>query len=123
VKGWTRSLFWEGFPFLMLFGVSGLLAVINWDYERKLFMPDPSADNWRSVHLGQIMLAIALAQALVGSAILLLVRLLNPNVLSKTWLLVPLTLVFIFLVLPGLFVVVFGPAAITMIQQKHVVPR
>jgi len=117
VNTWKRSLFWEGLPFLMLLGVFGALAAINWDYERKLLVPDPSADNWSSVHLGQIMLAIALAQALVGSVILLIVRLLNPNVLSKTWLLVPLTLVFIFLVLPGLFVVIFGPAAITMVKQ------
>ena len=123
MKGWKRSLFWEGIPLLMFFGVFGFIAAINWGYESKLITPDPSVSDWKEAHLGQVMLAIAAGQVALASLILLAVRLIWPSVTSGAWLLVPLTLVAILLVFPSLFIVVLGPASITMVQQMRVAPR
>jgi hypothetical protein len=123
MKGWKRSLFWEGIPLLMFLGMFGLLSAVNWDYESKLLTPDQTAGDWSSVHLGQILLAIAAGQVVLASIILLIVRLIWPGVTSGTWLLVPLALVAMFLIFPSLFIVVLGPAAITMIQQERAAPR
>jgi predicted anti-sigma-YlaC factor YlaD len=123
MKAWQRSLLWEGLPFLMLFGVFGLIAAVNWDYESKLVTPDPGASEWSGVYLGPILLAIAVAEAVAASVILLVVRLLWPAVTSSQLLVIPLTLVAILLIFPALFTVVLGPAAITMVEQMRVVPR
>jgi hypothetical protein len=107
----------------MFLGVFGLIGAVNWGYESKLLTPDPSGPGWNEVHLGQILLAIAAAQAGIGSAILLAIRLLVPNVTSAPWMLIPLTLVAIFLIFPSLFLVVLGPAAVTMVEQTRAAPR
>ena len=123
MKGWQRSLFWEAIPILILFGVFGFLAVINWGYESKLLTIDASAPAWPESHIGPILLAVAAGQIVLASFILLAVRLIWPGITSGPWLLIPLTLVAIFLIFPSLFIVVLGPASITMIQQERVAPR
>jgi hypothetical protein len=126
MKGWTRSLFWEGLPFLMFVGVFGFIAVINWTYESKLFTSSSvvsDASNWNEGHLGQIMLTIAVGQIVLASGILFVVRLCTPSVTSSRWMLLPLTLVAVLLVFPSLFIVVLGPSAITMVEQERESPR
>ena len=130
MKGWKTYLLWEGLPFLMLFFVFGLISAINWDYEGKLITPrimDDSASNWTDVHLGLILLAFATVLAFVASFLLFIVRIVTRVArlnLSKGWFMfASLILISILFIFPGLFIVILGPAAITMIEQTRVAPR
>jgi hypothetical protein len=122
MNGWKRSVFWEGLPLLIFLGAFGFLAIINWDYESKLLTPDNSASGSGEVYLGPILLATAAGMTVLASVILLVVRLLVPRVISSTWKLLPLLLVTFFLIFPSLFIVLLGPADITMIEQMRKVP-
>jgi hypothetical protein len=99
-------------------GVFGFLAALNWGYESKLVSLDNNASDWREVHQGPILLAMTLGMALVASFLLFLVRLCWPKSHPK-WFLVPLTFITIFLIFPGLFIVILGPAGITMTEQTR----
>jgi hypothetical protein len=123
MKGWKRSLVWEGLPLIMLVGVFGFIAAINWDYEAKLLTADPTGSKWTEIYLGPILLGIAVVLTLLASAILLTVRLVAPQVTSSAWLLAPLTIVAILFIFPSLFIVILGPASITMIEQMRASPR
>jgi hypothetical protein len=127
LKGWKSYLLWEGLPFLMTLTVFGLISAVNWGYESKLVTPDHSAADWSHVHLGLILLAIAMGQALAASFLLFIVRvvirLALPNPSSGWFMFVPLTLISIFLIFPSLFIIILGPAGITMIEQTNEAPR
>jgi len=127
MKGWKSYLLWEGIPFLILFFVFGFISAINWDYESKLITPDTSSNDWTSVHMGLILLAFAMGLALVASFFLFVVRIvaratgLNS---SKRWFMfASLVLIAILFIFPGLFLIVLGPAAITMMEQMRIVPK
>jgi hypothetical protein len=94
------------------------MAAVNWGYESKLISLDTDASDWNSVHLGPILLAMAVGMALIAGFLLFLVRLYWPKS-RLTWFLVPLTFITILLVFPGLFIVILGPASITMIEQTR----
>ncbi len=122
MKGWKSYLLWEGLPFLLPLFVFGLISATNWDYESKLVIPDKSASDWTDVHLGQILLAGAMGQALIASIILFIVRITRPKSSSGWYMLVSLILVAIFLIFPSLFIITLGPAGITMMEQTRVTP-
>jgi hypothetical protein len=123
MKGWIGYLLWEGIPFLLLLSVFGFISVINWDYESKLISPDNGASDWAGVHLGLILLAMATGFALAASLILFLVRVFQPKPNSGWFMIISLGLVTLFLIFPSLFIVMFGPAAITMMEQERVMPK
>ena len=107
----------------MLFSMLGFLSVVNWDYESKLFTPDNNALDPTGVHLGLILFAGAIGEALFASVLLFVVRVIirftHPT-LSTGWsMFVPLVLISIFFIFPSLFVVILGPAAITMMEQTR----
>jgi hypothetical protein len=118
MKAWRRALLWASYPFLLLLFVFGFIAAINWDYESKLISLDNNASDWSSAHQGPLLLASAMGLVLTASLLLFLVRLFWPK-LHPNWFLVPLTLITIFLIFPGLFIVILGPAGITMIEQTR----
>jgi hypothetical protein len=118
MKPWQSALLWASYPFLLLLFVFGFIAAVNWGYESKLVSLDTDASDWNSVHLGPILLTLAGGMALVASFLLFLVRLCWSKS-RLTWFLVPLTFITILLVFPGLFIVILGPASITMIEQTR----
>jgi hypothetical protein len=119
MKGWKQSLLWEGLPLSQLVFVFTVISIINWEYQRKFFEPVEGAPDWMSVHFGWVLLALALGMAGLASVILLVIRVLSPGIISSSMMLIPLTLVQILLVFPSLFLVVLGPAYITMSEQIH----
>jgi hypothetical protein len=123
MKGWKSYLLWEGLPFLMLLSIFGSISAVNWDYERKFITPDNGAPDWTGVHLGMLMLAIAMGQALYASSLLFVVRITQPRSNSGWYMLVSLTVVSIFLIFPSLFIIILGPAGITMTEQMREVSR
>ncbi len=123
MKGWKSYLLWEGIPFLLLLFIFGFISAANWDYESKLITLDGSGADWSSVHLGPIMLAIALGLALLASFILFIVRLTRPKSYGGWYMFISLTLVAIFLIFPSLVIVLLGPASITMAEQMRAAPR
>ena len=123
MKGWKSYLLWEGLPFLMTFSVFGFISAISWGYESKLVTPDPGAPGWTSVYKGPIMLAIATGQVVTASFILFIVRITHPRSGSGWYMFISLTIVAIFLIFPSLFIVILGPAGITMIEQMRDAPR
>ena len=127
MKGWKSYLLWEGIPFLLLLFVFGSISAVNWDYESKLITPDNGASDWTSVHLGPILLAYAMGLALVASILLFVVRIIairiaSPN-LSLAFTYVSLIAIAILFIFPGLFIIILGPAAITMQEQMRIMPR
>lgn len=127
MKGWKSYLLWEGLPFLILLSMFGFISAVNWDYESKLFTPDNSAPDPTSVHLGLILLAFAMGEALVASVLLFVVRIIirftYPTLSSGWFMFVPLVLISIFFIFPSLFIIILGPAAITMTEQTRTVPK
>jgi hypothetical protein len=125
MKGWQSYLLWEGLPFLLLLFVFGFISAFNWDYERKLIVADPSAADRVDIHMGQILLAIALGQAFMASGLLFLVRMTRPKsqIGGYRYMFVSLVIVTVFLVFPAMFVVILGPAAITMMEQMRPSPK
>ena len=119
MKGWMSYLLWEGLPFLLPLFAIGFIGAINWDYERKLILPDDDAATWTDVHLSLILLSIAAVQAAAGSLILFLVRVFWSRPLADWFSVLVLVLVAIFLIFPSLFIVILGPAAITMKEQMR----
>jgi hypothetical protein len=127
MKGWISYLLWEGIPFLLPLFVFGSISAVNWDFESKLITPDNSAPDWTGVHMGQIFLAMATGMALAASILLFVVRIIairiaNPNI-SMAFTFVSLIVITIFLIFPGLFMIILGPAAITMTDQMRVAPK
>ena len=118
MKTWQSALLWAAYPFLLLLFVFGFIAALNWGYESKLISLDTDASDWNSVHLGPILLTMAMGMALIASFLLFLVFLCWPKS-RLIWFLIPLTFITILLVFPGLFIVIFGPASITMIEQTR----
>jgi len=108
---------WEGLPFLLPLLAFGLIGIINWDYECKLILPDDAAGSWTDSHLGLLLLAVAAVQALAGSLILFLVRVFWSSPFADWFSVLVLVLVTIFLIFPSLFIVILGPASITMKEQ------
>ena len=127
MKGWKSYLLWEGLPFLMLLSLFGFISAVNWGYESKLFAPDNSASDPTSVHLGLILLAIAMIEGLFASVFLFVVRIIirvaYPALSSGWFMFVPLVLISIFFIFPSLFIVILGPAAITMKEQMSQAPK
>ena len=119
MKGWIGYLLWEGLPFLLPLLAFGLIGVINWDYERKLILPDDGATGWTDIHLGLLLLAVAGVQALAGSLILFLVRVFWSRPFADWFSILVLVLVAIFLIFPSLFIVILGPASVTMKEQMR----
>ena len=122
MKTWQSAILWALYPVLLLLFVFGFISAVNWGYESKLISLEPDATDWDSVHLGPLLLAIAMGQALIASFLLFLIRLCWPKS-RLTWFLVPLTFITILLVFPGLFIVILGPASITMIEQMRSVSK
>jgi hypothetical protein len=127
MKGWISYLLWEGIPFLLLLFVFGWISAVNWDYESKLITPDNSSSEWTGVHMGLIFLAMATGMALAASILLFVVRIIavritSPN-LSMAFTFVSLIVITIFLIFPGLFMIILGPSAITMMDQMRVAPK
>ena len=124
---WKSYLFWEGLPFLLPFLVFGFISAINWGYESKLITPDFGAPEWTGVYLGQILLGIAFLLALIASVLLFLVRVIAARItkpeLSVAFRFLSLIAIAIMFIFPGLFIVILGPASITMIEQTRVAPR
>jgi hypothetical protein len=121
--GVPSPILWAGLPFVMVFGVSGLIAAINWDYESKLLVPDNTASEWTGVHMGIILFAMAIGMTLLASAVLLVVRLFVSGGRAPWIMFATLTAVAILFIFPALFLVILGPASITMIQQMRAAPR
>jgi hypothetical protein len=119
LKGWKSYLLWEGLPFLVILSMFGILSAINWDYESKLITPASAASDPVAAYLGPIMLGIAMFQALIASFLLFIVRLTRNKSKAGWYMFISLVLVCIFLVFPALFIVILGPAAITMMEQMQ----
>lgn len=79
MKTWQSALLWASYPFLLLLFVFGFIAAVNWGYESKLISLDTDASDWNSVHLGPILLAMAMGMALIASFLLFLVLLCWPK--------------------------------------------
>ncbi|HUB66377.1 MAG TPA: hypothetical protein VL981_02690 [Candidatus Methylacidiphilales bacterium] len=118
MKDWKSYLFWVALPLLLLLLVFGFMSAVNWGYEGKLLTLDASASDWTSVHLGPILLVMAMGMALIAGLILFAAWVFWPQS-HVNWFLVPLTLVTILLIFPGLFMIMLGPAAITMMEQEQ----
>ena len=123
MKGWKSYLFWEGLPFLILFFLFAFISSFNWGYESKLITPDAQAPNWNEIHLGAILLSVAAGQGALAAVILFVVRITRPKSGGQWYMFIALTLVAILLIFPAAFIVVLGPAAITMKQQMRVESR
>jgi hypothetical protein len=127
MKGWKSYLLWEGLPFLMLLSMFGFISAVNWGYESKLFAPDNSASDPTSVHLGSFLLVFAMGEALFASLLLfavrIIIRITYPTLSSGWFMFVPLVLISIFFIFPSLFIIILGPAAITMKEQMNQVPK
>jgi len=127
MKGWKSYLLWEGLPFVLLIGMFGFISVINWGYESKLTTLDNTASEWTGVHLGPLLLGIAIIHACIASVLLFVVRLVirvtYPTLSSGWFMFVPLVLITIFFIFPSLFIVILGPAAITMQEQMSTTPK
>jgi hypothetical protein len=123
MKDWKGSLLWEGIPLLMLVFVFGFLALINWGYEGKLLVLDRSSNNWTGTYMGLILSTMADGQMLLASVILFVIRVIWPKMTQGVAMLVPLTLVAIFLIFPSLFIIILGLVTITMIEQERSAPR
>jgi hypothetical protein len=124
MKGWKSYLLWEGIPFLLLLFVFGSISAVNWDYESKLITPDNGSSEWTGVHMGLLLLAYAMGLALVASVLLFVVRIIairiaNPNI-SMAFTFVSLIVITILFIFPGLFIIILGPASITMMEQMRV---
>jgi hypothetical protein len=122
LKDWRRSLLWAAFPPLLLLAVGGMLAVINWAYESKLCTVRTDSHDWVQNDLGLLLLATALAFATFASAILFVVRILGPDSKPEWYMFTPLLIVTILLIFPALFIVVLGPAGITIMQSMRPAP-
>jgi len=122
MNSWKSSLLWALYPFLLLFLVFGFIAALNWGYESKLIFLNDNATDWAAVHIGPILLAGAMGLALIASFCLFLVRIFWPKS-HTSWFLVPLTIITIFLIFPGLFIIILGPAIITTLEQTRSVSR
>jgi hypothetical protein len=118
MKGWKSYVLWEGLPFLILIFLFALISTFNWGYESQLVFP-VRGPGWVEIHLGLIMLSIAALQATLAAVILFVVRLTRPKSGGQWYMFIALTLVAIFLIFPAAFIVVLGPAAITMKQQMN----
>ncbi len=116
------QFFWAGYPLAISLLVFGLIATVNWGYESKFFDTRSDATDWTSQHTGLMMLIMAIVMASIASLILLVAAVFWPK--SRTgWFLVPVTIVTILFVLPSLFLIILGPAAITMIEQTNSVSK
>jgi hypothetical protein len=127
MKGWKSYLLWEGIPFLLPLFIFILISALNWDYESKLITPDNGATDWTSIHLGLIFIAMAMWLALIASVLLFVVRIIgiriaSPN-LSMAFMFISLIAIAILFIFPGLFMIILGPATITMKDQMQVAPR
>jgi hypothetical protein len=122
-SGWLSRLLWEGLPFLMPMGLFALLAVINWDYESKLLFLNKSGSDWGAIDMGPLLLAGSLGISLFGSVILLVVRLAGGIPKSAGARFSMLTLVAVFCIFPSLFIVLLGPAGISIVESTQQVPR
>ena len=123
MKGWRSYVLWEGLPFLILLFLFGSISVLNWAYESKLVTPDAQAASWVDIHLGALLLAVAVGQASFAAFILYIVRLTLPKFRGSWYMFISLTVVSIFLIFPAAFIVILGPAAITMKQQMRAESR
>jgi len=124
LRGWKSYFLWEG---LLPMFVFGLISAFNWGYESKLTTLDNGAPEWTGVHMGLLMLAFAMGDAAAASFILFIVRIIlrvaQPKSGGTWWMLFSLIVVSIFFIFPSLFIIVLGPAAITMTQQMRVTPN
>jgi len=96
MKSWVSYLYWEGLSFLLPMFVFGLISVTNWGYESKLITPDDSAPDWTDVHMGMLLLTVAIGQAVFASFILFIVRITRPKSKNGVYMLSSLILVSIF---------------------------
>jgi hypothetical protein len=118
VKASKSYLLWAAYPFALLLGIFGFIGVVNWSYERKLLALNNDSGDWASAHMGPILLATAIGLAAIASLLLFLIRVFWPR--SQTnWFMVPLTFITIILVFPSVFIIILGPAAITMVEQTQ----
>ena len=115
-------LLWEGLPFLMLFGVFGILSIINWSYESKLVERQNYGSTWSVVYMGPIMMAGALGMTVAASIVLFIVRLTRPQSSGQWYMFVSLTITAIFLIFPSLSIIIMGPATISIIESMAQVP-
>jgi len=112
------QLLWAAYPLAICVVVFGLIATVNWGYESKFFDIRSNVTDWAGQHTGLIMLTMAIVMASVASLILLVAALFWPK--SRTgWFMVPVTIATVLFVFPSLFVIILGPAAITMIEQTN----
>jgi hypothetical protein len=123
MKGWKSYVLWEGLPFLIIFFLFGSISALNWAYESKLVTPDVQASRWVDVHLGTLLLTVAVGQASFAAFILFIVRLTLPKSRGAWYMFISLTMVSVFLIFPAAFIVILGPAAITMKQQMRTESR
>lgn len=114
-------LLWAAYPLGIPALIFGFIAAVNWGYESKLLALRTDVSGWTEQYVGPILLVIAIIMALIGSLILLAMGAFWPK--SRTgWFLVPVTVVTILLVFPSLFIIILGPAGITMIEQTNSSP-
>jgi hypothetical protein len=119
---WLSYLLWEGLPFLMPMGLFAVVAAINWDYESKLLFLNKSSPDWIGVHMGPLMLGTGLGFSLFGSVVLLVVRLAGGIPKSDWARFIIVTLVALFCIFPSVFIVIFGPAQISIMESMQQVP-
>ncbi len=74
------------------------------------------------MYMGPILLATAMGLAFVASFLLLVIRFFWPKS-HTTWFMFPLTCITILLIFPGLFIIILGPATITMMEQSRAVSK
>lgn len=122
MKGWKSYLLWEGIPFWMLFLCFGFISLINWTYESKLITLNASMPDWVGSHMGLILLGGALGMVSIASLILFIVRITRPKSRGHWYMFISLTIVAILLIFPSLFIVILGPAGITMMEAMRQAP-
>jgi uncharacterized membrane protein YdfJ with MMPL/SSD domain len=118
-KGWKSYLLWEGIPLLMPLCAFILIFAVNRDYEIKLISPNRGVTDWSGIYMGPILLATASGFAIAGGLLLFAVRLSQSKPNTDLLMMIPLTFVTVFLTFPSLFIIIMGPAMITMMEQMR----
>ncbi len=107
----------------MPMGLFAVVAAINWDYESKLLFLNKSSTDWVVVHIGPLMLGSCLGFSLFGSVVLLVVRLAGGIPKSDWARFIIVTLVALFCIFPSMFIVLLGPAQISVMESMQQVPN
>jgi len=118
------ELFFYALPVWLPAGFFALISAINFDYERKFFEP-ATVNGLADALLGLKLLSVAAVASIASSVFLFVMRRnfqgrhsRSNAVIGWLYIILPGVVSFV-LCLAAIFIVVLGPAAITMLQQMR----